>query len=271
MKDREYIENVIARFLNGNCTEEELKELKIWIDTSRENKREYMAIKDIWDISRQPKSTTEDQLSTFYKNQYEKTQKSRKLWIRCSSAVAAVLLLGLVISVLIPLQDKKQPGNLQVISVPLGSRSKVLLADGTMVSLNSGSELKYSSNFSAENREVQLTGEGFFEVKSDTEHPFIVKTPDFDVKVTGTRFNVCTYTENNYSSTALADGNIEVLINATSQKFAVKPGEKFELDRNTRKFTMDNADIESEIAWKDGEFIFRNIPFPELIKRLERW
>lgn len=271
MKDREYIENVIARFLNGKCTEEELRELKTWIDNSPENKKEYLAMKDIWDISRQPKSTTEDQLSTFYKNQYEKTKKSRKLWIRYSSAVAAMLLLGLMISVLIPFQEKKLPENLQVFSVPLGSRSKVLLADGTMVSLNSGSELKYSSSFSAGSREVQLTGEGFFEVKSDTEHPFIVKTPDFDVKVTGTRFNVCTYTENNYSSIALADGNIEVLINATSQKFVVKPGEKFELDRNTRKFTMGNADIESEIAWKDGEFIFRKIPFPELIKRLERW
>lgn len=271
MKDAAYIENLIARSLNGNFTPEEYQELKTWIDESHENKKEYLALKDSWDLARQPKATTEDQLATFYKNQYEKAKKSRILWVRYSTAVAAALLVGLVISVLIPFQEKKQAETLQVFSVPLGSRSKVTLADGTMVSLNSGSELKYSSGFSAQNREVQLTGEGFFDVKSDPEHPFIVKTADFDVKVTGTRFNLCTYAENNYSSTALAEGNIEVLIGATSQKFEIKPGEKFELDRKTRKYTLASADIESEIAWKDGEFIFRNIPFPELVKRLERW
>jgi ferric-dicitrate binding protein FerR (iron transport regulator) len=116
-----------------------------------------------------------------------------------------------------------------------------------------------------------LTGEGYFEVKSDPQHPFVVKTADFDVKVTGTRFNLCTYAENAYATTTLAEGTIEVSIPATSQKFKIEPGEKFELDRKTRKYLLGSADVESEIAWKDGEFIFRNIPFPELVKRLERW
>jgi len=55
MKDREYIENLIARFLNGNCTEAELHELKTWTETSPENKKEYLSIKDIWDASKSPK------------------------------------------------------------------------------------------------------------------------------------------------------------------------------------------------------------------------
>lgn len=269
--DKEHIENLVARSLNGSPSPEDYQELKLWIEASPENKKEYLALKDIWDANRRPKSATEDQLAAFYKKQYEQAKKSRSLWIRYSSAVAAALVIGLLISVLVPVQEKKQPGQLQVFSVPLGSRSKVTLADGTMVSLNSGSELKYSADFSAENREVQLSGEGFFEVKSDPEHPFVVKTADFDVKVTGTRFNLCTYAENSYATTTLAEGTIEVAIPATSQNFKIKPGEKFELDRKTRKYTLGTADVESEIAWKDGEFIFRNIPFPELVKRLERW
>lgn len=271
MKDKAYIENLIAIHLNGECSSEEYQELKDWMEQSPENKKEYLVLKDIWDITRPIKLTTEDQLARFYKNQYEKTRKSRRLWIRYSSAVAAILLLGLVIPVLTPQKNTKQPGSLQVFTVPLGSRSTVLLADGTEVSLNSGSELKYSSDFSSANRVVQLTGEGFFEVKSDKDHPFVVKTKDFDVKVTGTQFNVCTYEENDYSSTTLANGKIELQIDGSNQNFEIKPGEKFELDRGTRKYSLENADIESEIAWKDGEFIFRNIPFPELVKRLERW
>lgn len=271
MKDREYIENLIARSLNGTASSDEFQELKTWIDESPENKKEYIVLKDIWDIARHPKSNAEDQLTLFYKNQLEKTKKSRLLWIRYSSVVAAVLAIGLVISLLIPQEKSTQIGNLQMFSVPLGSRSKVLLADGTEVSLNSGSELKYSSNFSDENRVVSLSGEAFFHVKSDPEHPFIVKTNDFDVKVTGTQFNVCTYGENNYSSTTLAEGKIELQIDGSNQNFEIKPGEKFELDRQTRTYKLEDSDVESEIAWKDGEFIFRNIPFPELVKRLERW
>lgn len=271
MMEKEYIENLITRYLNGICLPEEQQELKLWIEESPENRNEYLALKDVWDIAQQPKISTEDQLTLFYKNQLEKTKKSRMLWIRYSSAVAAILVIGLVFSVLVQQEKKVQPANLQVFSVPLGSRSKVLLADGTIVNLNSGSELKYSSNFSGNNRVVSLSGEAFFQVKSDAVHPFVVKTTNFDVKVTGTKFNVCTYDENSYSSATMAEGKIELKIDGSKQNFEIKPGEKFELDRETRKYSLESADIESEIAWKDGEFIFRDIPFPELVKRLERW
>ncbi len=271
MKDKEYIEDLMARYLNGKCSKEEQQELLSWIEESSENKREYLAVKDVWDSTRQSKVNNEVQLSLFYKNQFEKTQKSRLLWIRYSTAVAAILTIGLFISVLVNRPENAMAVHEQVFSVPLGSRSKVILADGSEVNLNSGSELRYSSDFSANKRVVRLSGEGFFHVKSDKNHPFIVKTTDFDVQVTGTKFNVCTYAENRYSSATLAEGNIQLLINGTSQIIGVKQGEKFEFARDSRKYSMEDADIESEIAWKDGQFIFKNIPFPELSKRLERW
>jgi ferric-dicitrate binding protein FerR (iron transport regulator) len=271
MKDKDYNENLIARFLNGNCTSEEYQKLINWIDESPDHKQEYLTLKDMWDSARPLRDKTDKQLALFYKNELEKTRKSHSLWIRYSVSVASILLIGLLISVLVTQEMTSRPVNYQVFSVPLGSRSKVLLADGTEVNLNSGSELKYSSDFVSGNRVVQLTGEGFFEVKSDKDHPFVVKTKDFNVKVTGTRFNVCTYYENNYSSATLAEGKIELQIVSSKQNFEIKSGEKFQLDRKTRKYYLENADIESEIAWKDGEFIFRNIPYPELVKRLERW
>ncbi|MBV5315416.1 MAG: DUF4974 domain-containing protein [Prolixibacteraceae bacterium] len=271
MKEKDYIESLIARYLNGICLPEEQQELKLWIEESPENRNEYLSIKDIWDSSRSQADRAEGQLVIFYKNQLEKTKKARILWVRYSSAVAAIFAIGLVISLLIPQEKSSRHQNMQVFSVPLGSRSKVLLADGTLVNLNSGSELKYSSDFSDNNRVVSLSGEAFFQVKSDSLYPFVVKTANFDVKVSGTKFNVCTYDENSYSSTTLAEGKIELKIEGSNQNFVIKPGEKFELDRKTRKYSLESADIESEIAWKDGEFIFRNIPFPELVKRLERW
>lgn len=271
MKDKAYFENLVSRHLNGNCSPEEQLELQVWMVESPENTKEYLALKDIWDVTRLPQSSTEDQLMLFYKNQFEKTRKSRLLWIRYTSAAAAVLTIGLLISLLIPQEKSARSGNLQVFSVPLGSRSKVLLADGTLVNLNSGSELQYSSDFSDNKRIVSLSGEAYFNVKSDKEHPFLVKTDDFVVKVTGTHFNVCSYKENSYISTTLTEGKIELQIDGSDQNFEIKPGEKFELNRETKEFVLENADLETETAWKDGEFIFRNIPFPELVKRLERW
>lgn len=271
MKENDSIENLISRFLNGDCTPKEASELKRWIESSPENKKEFTALKDIWDFSLSKPDRSNDQLAQFYKKQLEKSNIQRRLWIRSSAAVAAVLVAGLVISILIPRSNNTIVGNEQVFSVPLGSKSKVLLADGTEVNLNSGSELRYPGNFSSKKRVVQLSGEGFFKVKSDKENPFVVQTSDFDVQVTGTEFNVCTYSENKVATATLAEGAIHLEIKGSGQTFEIKPGEKFELDRTNRKYVLEQADIESETAWKDGQFIFRNIPFPELVQRLERW
>lgn len=271
MKDKEYTENLIVRYLNGNCTREEQEELKVWIEESTDKKNEFLSIKDIWDSLNSPKERTAEQLALFYKNQYTKSKKSRIVLIRSFSVVAAILIIGLIFTVLVPSNTVKPSENLQVFSVPLGSRSKVILADGTEVSLNSGSELKYSAGFSSVNREVSLTGEGFFDVKSDPKHPFTVKTADFDIKVTGTKFNVCSYPDNKFSAATLAEGKIGLQISGSSEVLNVAPGEKFQLDRKTLANSLSKADVESEIAWKEDQFIFKNIPFPELAKRLERW
>ena len=271
MKEKIGIDSLIIRYFNGSITNDEIQYLMLWISETPGNKKEFLALKDIWDASAKPTASASDQLTLFYKNQLTKVQESKLRWIRYSSAVAAILVVGLVISILLPYQSSLTPENLQVFSVPLGSRSKVMLADGTEVNLNSGSELKYSSAYSAKNRVVYLTGEGYFHVKSIKVHPFVVKTSDFDVTATGTKFNVCTYPDDNFSSATLAEGKIHLKINRSAQVFDINPGEKFGLNSKTQKYVCENADIESETAWKDGEFIFKKIPFPELAQRLERW
>lgn len=271
MKDNEYKENLIVRYLNGNITNEEQLELKRWIEESPDHKREFLSLKDIWDSSATVKDTSGEQLAIFYKNLYNKDKRSKIILIRSFVAVAAVLLVGLILSVLIPADNHNSPENMQVFSVPLGSRSKVMLADSTEVYLNSGSELRYSPSYSSVNRVVSMSGEGFFKVKSDSKHPFIVKTTDFDIRVTGTRFNICSYNDNNYSTATLAEGKIELQMKSASQFLNIKPGEKFQLNRESNKYSLSIADVESETAWKDGEFIFKKIPFPDLVQRLERW
>ncbi len=271
MKSQYDIDSLIPRYLSGECDEMERQQLLDWVDQSLQNKKDFLAYKDIWDVSRRISDRSEDQLLRFYKNQYQKSRDSKIFILRAAAAVAAVLVVSLITAILFQVNDQSASENLQVFSVPLGSRSRVLLADGTEVHLNSGSELTYPGNYSSKNRNVTLTGEAFFHVKTDPEHPFIVKTKDFDIKVTGTQFNVCSYNEDAFSTATLAEGKISLALLNRETELNVEPGQKFILDRNARKYTLSAANIEQETSWKEGLFIFKNIPFPELVQRLERW
>jgi ferric-dicitrate binding protein FerR (iron transport regulator) len=264
-------ENLIVRHFNGECSEVETATLLAWVNESEQNKKEYIALKDLWDSSRKMADYTEIQLAKFYKEQYFRSRKSRMVFIRSAIAVAAVLLLALVINIFVPTTSEKSMDGYQVVTVPLGSRSKVTLADGSEINLNSGSELTYANSFTSQNRSVTLSGEAFFHVKSDAGHPFLVKTKNFDIRVTGTSFNVCAYGEDVLGSTTLAEGKVKLQLNKSNQEFVLKPGEKFMLDGNAQKYSLVNADVEQETAWKNGEFIFKSIRFSDLTKRLERW
>ncbi len=264
-------ERLIARYLNGDCNSDEINQLLGWINQSKTNKKLFLGIKDTWDGSLQKTDNSDKALLSFYKNQANKNNrvsKSIRLW-RMATGIAAVLFVGLLFAVLLNKTDIPE-SNIITYSVPLGSRSEVVLADGTHVNLNSGSTLYYPSNFSSHNRNVSLSGEAFFNVTSDKTNPFVVKTADFDINVTGTQFNVCSYDDNNYSTATLLEG--EINLSAPNLKpLVLKPGEKIKLDRLNNKIAYATYNEDAEVAWKNGEFIFSKIAFPELIKRLERW
>jgi ferric-dicitrate binding protein FerR (iron transport regulator) len=271
MKDERPIENLIARYLNGDCPDVEHTALLDWINSDKKNEKEYLEIKDIWDVTSQKDSKSNEQLIFFYKIQLEKSNRARIILINRVVAIAAVFIIGFIAYVLIPQKSVVNPQYLSTYSVPLGSRSKLVLFDGTEVNLNSGSSLTYSNEYNAGSRRVTLTGEGFFKVKSDKKHPFIVKTADFEVEATGTRFNVCAYDNDAFTNTTLAEGIVALRLNKSNQTFKIIPGERFKLNRAENTYKLSAVDVESELAWKDGQFIFKSIPFPELVKRLERW
>lgn len=265
------IENLIIRYLSSEISDDENKELSDWINQSSHNKSDFIVIKDIWDSSRKISDRADEQLAIFYKRQYLKSRDSRMVFIKRTISVAAILLLALIIGNLVPKTTNTSTDSLQVFSVPLGSRSKVILADGTEVNLNSGSELTISDSFSSSNRTATLSGEAFFNVKTDPKHPFIVRTENFDIKVTGTQFNVCAYKEDKQSTTTLAEGKIELQIQNSNRVVNVNPGEKFSLDNTQQDYSLAIADVEQETAWKNNEFIFKKIRLIDLTKRLERW
>lgn len=263
-------EELIARYLNGVVSSEEKESLLKWVSESPENEKSFLEIKDTWDASLKTTNRETEELIRFYKNQSVKGRKVlRQNWVS-GSAVAAVLLIGLLVGGVLQNYLGYQNSSVEKFLVPKGSKSQVVLADGTIVNLNSDSELLLCNNFSEKNREVILKGEGFFEVKSDKNHPFLVKTDKFDIKVTGTKFNVSSYENDKEIKATLREGQIQLLTH-DRKMYQLKPGEKISFDQFTMEAVMEIADIESEEAWVNGEFVFKNIPFPDLINRLERW
>lgn len=154
------------------------------------------------------------------------------------------------------------------IIVPNGKRAVIELEDGTIVNLNSMSQLRYPNRFTGEeNRKVTLTGEGYFKVQPNKEQPFIVTFNGMDVKVYGTEFNVKGY-EKNASEVILVNGSVEVFNQQKS--LLLKPGEKATLQASTANITKTNVDLYAELAWTRNEFYYENTPIQTVVNDLMR-
>ena len=149
---------------------------------------------------------------------------------------------------------------------PRGGQYKITLSDGTKVWLNSGSSLEYPMKFSA-NREVRLTGEAYFEVHHDPEHPFYVKTNIQQIKVLGTTFNIRAYDDKQY--TTLLQGSVEVKANGSTTTRKMKPNEQAII--NHYSLSIHKVDVSNFTAWKDGLIVSDNISLLDISKEIERW
>ena len=164
--------------------------------------------------------------------------------------------------------------------------SKIVLPDGTKVWLNAGSEIFYETNYGNKNREIRLTGEAFFDVVKDAEHPFIVHTATMRIKVLGTAFNVRSYANDNVSETSLIRGRIELTTTSgPDHRIILKPSQKLTILNKKRAHsnegdalitlsalhTTKTDSLPSEAQWLENKLVFDNEYFDEVAKKMERW
>ena len=173
-------------------------------------------------------------------------------------------------------ENKQNNAYLNVLRVPYGKQFKVRLVDGTDVYLNSGSVLKFPSNFNNKlQRVVSLEGEAYFVVAKDKNIPFIVNTKEIDTKVFGTKFNVSTYANINVTEVVLVEGRVGVQENKGNRKnkndyLIIKPSQKAYKIKKSGNIHVVDVDIDKYIAWKDGILMFENENMENILKILER-
>ena len=156
--------------------------------------------------------------------------------------------------------------------IPKGTFYHLVLSDGTKVWLNADSKIKYPVSFGQDKREVSLRGEGYFEVAKDSSRPFIVSTDKMDVKVLGTTFDVNTYEDEGKSFVVLVEGLVEVSAGKGESRI-ITPGYMAEVNMHDvqAKIHVSKCDTEHYIAWKNGNFSFRNASLTEILKRVSRY
>lgn len=152
------------------------------------------------------------------------------------------------------------------VTVPRGGEYKLTLSDGSVVWVNSESEITYPVTFSANTREITLKGEAFFEIKKDNNRPFIVRTHQFDIRVTGTQFNVRSYPEDIASAT-LAQGSIQ--LEESNHITPLEPGQQASLING--RIQVRDIDLEEAIAWRYEAFCFKHRPLESLLNEIARW
>ncbi|UKM64279.1 DUF4974 domain-containing protein [Flavobacteriaceae bacterium GSB9] len=159
------------------------------------------------------------------------------------------------------------------LTIPYGKRFSVKLSDGTTVFLNSGTSLKYPVKFiKGQKRNVYLTGEAHFDVTKDAEHPFVVTSNNIQVQVLGTTFNVSAYPEDNLSDVVLIEGSVKMSANKESvnQSTTLVPGMRGSINKGTKRISTQKVDTTIYTSWMQGELFFRNMPFENIVKKLER-
>ena len=153
--------------------------------------------------------------------------------------------------------------------VQKGGEYSLELPDGTVVWVNSESSLRFPEKFTSNRREVFLEGEAYFEVKKDANRPFYVHTEAGKVRVLGTAFNVCAYSNDRFWQTTLVEGS--VMINQEEKEVLLKPNEQYQIDVRTGKAGLREVLPELYTSWRDGKFYFKAYTFEELVEKLERW
>lgn len=159
---------------------------------------------------------------------------------------------------------------INIISTARGSQYQIILSDGTKVWLNALSSFKFPTSFAGKTREVEITGEGYFEVAKNKVQPFKVKTDHQLVEVLGTHFNINSYVDEPITETTLLEGSIKVIELKSKSSLLLKPGEQSIIeDHKITKINPVNASY--AIHWKSGLFQFDNSNIQHVMRQLSRW
>lgn len=278
MEKKEVIEDLLLQYYEGVTTEEKTAWVEEWLEASEENRKLGQQIQLIALAANVSLVSSKIDIGRALSNVHRKMDKNKgrnryqRLFRRMQQA-AAILFVPLVIlwTILYTRTESREVRMMEVCTNP-GMMTMVELPDGTEVTLNSSSRLRYPSEFVGDKREVQLVGEAFFSVVKDKKQ-FVVGTLNHsEVVVYGTEFNVEAYREDRTVQTTLLSGSVSFSFLNDGRKSLVEmqPGQQAVYDVEQGKVTLKEVNVDVATSWKDGRLIFRDTPFEDVLKSLSK-
>lgn len=266
--DEQEARQLTLRYLSGIITRDEEQRLFAFINEDESHKTMFRDWEEQWMRSSRlnPSASSAWELLEPMLQDEEATHPSLHIW-RKVAAVAAVVLLLFGTALATWHIATQRPEQYYALTAPMGSTSRLTLPDGSVVWLNAGSTLRYSTNFSVDNRIVELRGEGYFEVAKHDGNDFTVKTTGYDVTVKGTKFDVSAYDDDPTVSTSLMQG--KVIISQGETTVEMKPGETVTLDKTTGNLTKTITSATPN-AWTMNSADFNEIRLGDFAKILSR-
>ncbi len=152
--------------------------------------------------------------------------------------------------------------------VPKGKHSTLIMADGTKVWVNSGSEMRFPTLFAKDRREMQLTGEAYLEVAKDKKRPFTLIAPDFNIEVLGTKFNVSAYKEDHKHEVALLEGSVKVSVKG-KEPVKLVPNQMAVIE--TERISTQEIDANLYACWRNGILSMSSEPLQDILRVLQRY
>jgi len=303
------IYNAIARYLSGECSEEEGKKIKTWIKEDPERELIFSEITELWQKNPIKQSQRDvrteweklsDKMALADQQAHEQTgsvvsenifSKKRlrpalhnlkykiprrpagfRYWsVRVAAAILLVGFVTLVVSLIVPnLENNNMAFAMREVVTDAGQRVNIQLEDGTKVQLNSRSKLTTPGEFQGDSRIVSLTGEAYFKVVAD-DRPFIITIDDKQIEILGTEFNVSAY-ENEPFKVVVSDGVVAVHDPDLDQEDRTILGKRdMHLNTNGKVELFSNIDIDNHLAWMDHRLVFDDTPLAVAARTLERW
>lgn len=248
---------LLHKYFRGEASTEEEKQIMDWAESSADNYRLYLEERKIWNALL---------IHYTFEKEHSFSDKNKQYILWKISSIAASIALLLALSWIFFASNNQEQQSLQAIMVPPGQRVQLTLGDGTKVWLNSKSTFTYPTSFGKNAREVELDGEGYFEVTKNEKAPFIVKTKKYTIKVLGTTFNVSAY-HNKLSAfeTSLLEGAVDVSASDQTEWISLMPNEKVtEIDGFLQKDTINNPE---HLRWREGLICLDDEPFENLMRK----
>jgi len=277
------VEDLLPGYFTGEIGKESRVIVDRWKNASPENMKQFQAFRTVWKAGGILTLMKQFNADEALKNVNARISGARKIhFLGIVQKIAAILLLPLLVySGYITFRSKHQEYN-KVQKAPVlwnevktitGMHSRFKLPDGSQVWLNTSSNLKYPLIF-GDQREVELTGEAFFDIRKDEKHPFIVKVGEINIEVAGTSFNVLNYSDENQTEIVLKSGKIKLFTGDYSDRkeiISLEPGQKAVYIDSLRRVFIDDVEVIKYTAWMDGKLMFIDDPMDEVVRKINRW